>query len=200
MLRDLVPVSAGAGNSLGVRQSKETDCLFAPVILECRREILRYSLPRCDFDRRKREFRIITYHQGFRPVSIEYNYAVGSAFAFCRLCQFCSVHSTAVFYLSVTNRFFLSVPMNSRTSPSTISRLTLNSWLIASTISGSAEPISRSSSILDPTRFRLNIWPCCTSRTIAPSCPCVLRTPSEIRYIGSPTRHPRFVGSACGTP
>jgi hypothetical protein len=77
--------------------------------------------------------------------------------------------------------------MNSRTSFSTISRFAPNSRLIVSTMSSSDHPLSRSSRILDPTGFRLNICPWWISRTIAPSWPCVLRTPSDTLYKGDPT-------------
>src|SRR6266536_567424 len=77
--------------------------------------------------------------------------------------------------------------MNSRTSFPTMSRLAPNSRLIASTMSGSDVPLSRSSKILDPTGFRLNICPCLISSTIAPSWPCVLRTPFDTLYKGCPT-------------
>src|SRR5271163_4395849 len=77
--------------------------------------------------------------------------------------------------------------MNSCTSLSAISLLTSNLLLISSTIADSVAPVSRSSRTREPTKLRLNIWPCRISRTMAPSWPCVLRIPSETLYIGSPT-------------
>jgi len=76
--------------------------------------------------------------------------------------------------------------MNSRTSLSATSLLTSNFWLISSTMADSVAPVSRSSRIREPTKLRLNICPCRISNTMAPSWPCVLRTPSETLYIGKP--------------
>src|ERR1700722_10320398 len=62
-----------------------------------------------------------------------------------------------------------------------------NSRLTSSTMADSVNPFLRRSRIRDPTKLTLNIWPCRTSNTIAPSWLCVLRTVFETLYITAPS-------------
>src|ERR1700687_485724 len=169
-------------------RSEKANGLTAPVSFQSSREVFGQALPARNLCARKDEPRFSDLQQNMGSIAVEDNHSANLTLGLVlRFHDLSPIQCWPFGLASSSRRCCFRDSTNSRTSCSATSLTTANFWLISSTMADSVAPVSRSSRIREPTKLRLNIWPCRISRTMAPSWPCVLRIPSETLYIGSPT-------------
>src|SRR5581483_9084377 len=165
----------------------QADDFLSPLTFHCACQIFRHPLPARNHDGRQPESIAIFDDQDLVFGPTQRDNAICLAFVLNYSGHFSAPASRGSFSRwSSISPFFFRESMKSRMSFAISAVLAWNSQLMAVTMSDSVEPCSRSSRIFEPTRFRLNIRPCSTSSTTAPSCTCVLRTPLEILYMVQP--------------